>query len=253
MTIAKAAFLSAALLGALLPGLAHAQDNGEEIVITGSYMRAAPEKAAMPIDVMSADLVIDQSAPPFVTIPKRADFAIVALTVSSDTRDLSTRRNELRGALRSLMDRTKGSSITLRLLDQKEGIVRDFSLAAALESLAGYDPAVHVFLRTPISADDTLQSLHERITAFVAATPKPGRVELEEGALDLTLLDPEQHRSALLAAIAVDGKQASGAFGENYGIVLAGADNRVAWERTGDLDLNLYISYAMEVTPNPAR
>lgn len=191
---------------------------------------------------------------PHVAIPKRADFAILTITVRSDTRDLSERLAEMRQALTNLESRTN-ASVALRLDDEEAGLVREFSVAAAMENLTGDGrpdtSRLDVLLRTPISAADTLDGVHKRFSAFVKAAPKPGRIEIAEGDLALTLTDPEQHRTALLTQIAADGKAASATIGPGYGVQVLGLERRIAWQRAGDLDLKIFLPYKLAVVPLP--
>lgn len=232
----KAGLIAFALTLAMM-GAAHAQE--EEIVITASRYSNYEEMTL-----------------PHVTLSKRADFVIVELTVTSDTRDLSQRMDELRQALRNLENRSKGP-ISLRLKDDDAGLVREFSLAAAMETLRGAGRPdtgqVEVLLRTAVSSTDTLEAIEKRISAFVQATPKPGRIELVEGDVELTLVDPEKHRPALLQQIAASGRAAVETMGDGYGASVSGLENRVAWQRSGDLDLTIFIPYDMSVTPSGVR
>src|SRR5690349_10317382 len=70
---------------------------------------------------------------PNVYMERRADFAIISLVVRSDTRDLSQRLEEIRSALRGLESRARGGGVTLAIVDEDVGIVREFSMAGVEE------------------------------------------------------------------------------------------------------------------------
>jgi len=226
--------LAAALLSVSIAPV-WAQD-ADEIIVTGSRYSAYEELTA-----------------PHIFEKRRADFVIVELEVRSDTRDYSTRRNEIRDALRALEGRARQGSTTLVLTDEENGLVRPFSLASAEEIIRGDNrpdsSVITIRLRTPVGADDTLEAINERLERFVSGATKPGRVEMEMGDGELTLVDPEQYREGLVRAIAADGQAAAAAFGAGYGVVVTGLDRRVAWQRTGDLELTLFINYAMSIGP----
>jgi hypothetical protein len=218
-----------------LAGSAWAQDY-EEIVVTGSRLEA-----------------FDRLIVPHVTLVRRADFAIVDVEVRSDTRDQSQRLEEIRQGLRGLQTRSRPDGVTLALRDEDAQIVRDFSMQAA-EDLFTRGPRadtsrVTVLLRTPITAQDTLETLRARVDRFVAAAPKPGRVEMEAGELALSMLDPNRFRSQLLAAIAADARAVAQAMGAGYSPSVGGLEGQVAWKRTGDLDLTLFVPYTIEALP----
>lgn len=176
----KAILICAALALSGVSTAALAQEG--EIVVTSQRRASAFE-----------DLSI-----PHVYLKRRADFAIVSLEVRSDTRDFTARRDEIREALRDLQSRAR-AEITLALVDDEAGIVRPFSMGAAEELIrADRRPDTSLLtirLRTPVSANDTLEQIHRRIEAFVTSAPKPGRVEMETGDTELTLVNPEQYRA----------------------------------------------------------
>jgi hypothetical protein len=72
---------------------------------------------------------------------------------------------------------------------------------------------------------------------------------MELGDLELSVVDPEQYRADLLTQIAQDGQKTSAALGDRYAAQLSGLERRVAWQRTGDLDLTLFIPYKLDVGP----
>lgn len=229
----RSIFVAAALtICAVSPALAQE----DEIVVTGTRLNAFAGYAI-----------------PHIFLKRRADFAIVELEVRSDTRDFSARREEMRQALRNLQNRA-GGGISLALVDDDAGIVRPFTMAAAEELIRGDrrpDTSVlTIRLRTPVGADDNLEGIHRRIEQFVEAAPKPGRVEMETGGTELTLLNPEQYRAPLLRDMIVDGRATADALGSGYGVQLQGLERQVAWHRTGDLELTLFIPYALSAAPS---
>jgi hypothetical protein len=232
----RALFLSVSLIAMSAPALA--QDD-EQIVVTGARIRE-----------------YDPDELPHALLRHRADFIIMSLNVSCDTRDISQRRAEIRQALQSLQQRAHGGAVTLALTDDDAGVVREFTLAAADELIAADQSDrrpdtshVVIQLRTPVAANDTLDAIHARINQFVAAAPKPGRVEMELGDSQLVLTNPEQYRPYLLRQMATDGAAAAALLGSGYGVELDGIEHQVAWRRTSDLELTLFIPHHMNVMP----
>jgi hypothetical protein len=232
--------IGGAQIGGAQIGGAQIGGANEEIVVTGSYARG-----------------YDDLAIPHVAVAKRADFAILRLTLRDDTRDLSERLGEMTGALANLDKAARAGAVTLALEDEDAGLVRAFSVAAAAEALqADKRPdssRLDILLRTPVARADTLEAIHKRFSGFVAHVAKPGRVEMEPGALELTLVNPEGHRAMLLAAVTVDGRATAAALGAGYGLRLSGLERRVAWKRTGDLELTMFIPYKLEIAPAGAQ
>jgi hypothetical protein len=225
---------------------AAAQDEpAEEIVVTASRYREAYENFTIP----------------HVSYVRRADFAVQQVTIASDTREAQQRLGELRQALQSLTryaDRNARVSVALIEEDSEGGQARvvAFTVEKAMESLrpAGRPDtsAVTVSVRTRIAAGDDVDDVNARLAQFVGTIPRPGRVEVSSGGLQLTLNDPQQYRPQIITAIAADVAQISGSLGAGYGARLEGLESPIAWRRAGDLDLRLFIPYRMVILPREA-
>ncbi len=227
--------MAACALAVAVSSATNAWAQDEEIVVTASRRAASYEELV----------------PPTASLKRRADFAVIALEIRNDTRDQSQRLSEMREALRGLQSRARPGAVTLAIVDDDVGIVRPFSLAAA-EDLIRADrrpdtSTITVRLRTPISANDTLESVQQRITEFVNQAPKPGRTEMEIGESQLTMVGVDRYREQLLQAIAADGQSAANLFGSGYSVSVSGLESQVAWLRTGDLELTLFIPYSLGV------
>lgn len=224
----------AAALAACTVTPAHAQEH-EEIVVTGSRLERYEDFQV-----------------PQVFMNRRADFAILSLTVRSDTRDVSQRLDEIRSALLGLQQRARPGVVSLALVDDEVGIVREFSMALAEELIrADHRPDTSMLiirLKTPIGAGDTLEAINERIESFVEAAPKPGRVEMDIGETELTLVEPQQYRDPLLQQVTADGRRIATMLGEGYGVEVHGLERQIAWQRSGELDLTLFLPYTLSAT-----
>ncbi|HWA01475.1 MAG TPA: hypothetical protein VG841_14280 [Caulobacterales bacterium] len=236
--------LIAALLCALtLGGAAWAQnDDADEIVVTG--MRYSERYGELAV--------------PHVTLVRRADFATMELALGSDSRDPATRRAELIEALRGVARLAGSGEVTLALIysdqsDDGETRIRPLTLEAALALVPqrpfGDSTEIEIQARTPIAAGDTLEDVEGRLARFVRAAPKPGRIVIEQGDLNLVLVNPPQYRAQLVAQIAADANRIVAALGSDYGVRLEGLESPIAWKRAGDLELKLFVPYRMIVLP----
>src|SRR5262245_13699994 len=158
-------FLMAAAAAAVIcvaPALA--QEGAEEIVVSGA--RASARNA-----------VYDEVRVPAISLTRRADFVIVDLRVSSDSRDPEARRQEVQRTLQNLADRARGGAVTLAL--QQDDTIRPFSMALAMRLLtdgARTDTSqVIVNMRTAVRADDTLDTARQRFRTFAASVRGDGR------------------------------------------------------------------------------
>lgn len=235
--------LKALRLGALACALAFAstamaQDSGdEEVVVTGA--RASLRNAVY------AEVPI-----PAISMTRRADFVIVDATVSSDSREPEVRRAEIERTLQDMMRRARESEVTLAL--QQDDVVRPFSMNLAMRLLsAGRRPdtsQVVVQLRTAVRDDDTLDTARQRFTRFIGGVEGSGRGLAEISSdIGLTLRDIPQYREPLIAAIVADARAISQALGPTYRAELTGLQNPVAWRKSGDLQMTMFISYQLGI------
>ena len=212
--------------------------------------------------VVTAQRYLDRfedKAVPQVAIVRRADFVIAHLTVESDTRDLAVRRAELLQTINEIGRRISANgTVNVALLEESEQDdgdtrVKPFSAAAAEEQLhAGSRPdtsQVELLLRTAVQPSDTLATAEDRLDRFMRSLPKPGRVTLGSGDAELTIVNPGQYRSAVLAAIADDARKILTAVGPGHGVHIEGLESRIAWRRSGDLELTLYIPHHLAIEP----
>lgn len=217
-------------------GPAFAQES-EEIVVTGARLERFE------------DLVL-----PAITMTRRADAVLVNATVSSDSRDAAMRAREIRATLEDMARRARASDVTISLL--QDDVLRPFTVDLAMR-LVGYggradSNAVVVQLRTATRGpDDTLDAVRERFTRFVDSISESGRatVDFDEDEVQLTVVNLPQYRAPLVAAIVSDGRAVAAAMGEGYRPEISGLESAIAFRRSGDLDLTLFVGYALRVVP----
>lgn len=232
-------------VGALVCALAFtapafAQDvSDEEVVVTG--YRASERSAVY------AELPI-----PAISLSRRADFVIVDLRVSSDSRDEPTRRQEIETTLRQLANRARGGDVTLAL--QQDDTIRPFSMELAMRLLGPSGRAdtsqVIVNMRTAVREDDTLDTARRRFQDFATSVRGEGRALVDiTSDVGLTLRDIPQYRTPLIDAITADASNIAGRLGGDYRAELTGLESPVAWRKSGDLQMTLFISYQLRIVP----
>jgi hypothetical protein len=234
--------------GALWLGLSgHAFAQDDEIVVTAARYQERYEE-----DVI-----------PHVAVTRRADFLVARVEIESDSRDLEPRRAELVQTVNEIERRARaGGPVSVALLEESDEDagdtrVKPFSAAAAMSQIgAGSRPdtsRLALLLRTPIQQADTLASAEARLDAFVRALPKPGRIAVTTGDAELTIVNPGQYRTQVVSAVAADAQRILTALGPGYGVSIDGLEKRIAWRRSSDLELTLYIPHHIAVAPLPGR
>jgi hypothetical protein len=219
---------------------AFAQDDEEEIVVTGSRLER-----------------YDGWPVPHTFITRRADFGIVEVELRNDTRAADARRAEMIEALRRLEQAARRADMTLAIVDDDIGLVRPYTQAAAellIQPGSRTDTSYLVIrLRTAITPSDTLETIHDRVAGLVEDTPKPGRVEMTVDETDLSMVNLEQYRDEMLRGILAEGRELSRLVGGAQRVEIGGLASQVAFQRTGDLDLVLFLPYelSVELAPQP--
>ncbi|MEO1331171.1 MAG: hypothetical protein AAFW46_16095, partial [Pseudomonadota bacterium] len=91
-----------------------------------------------------------------------------------------------------------------------------------------------------------------RLEAFRGGVAMDGRTELLlQGPPELSLVDPRQYRLEVIQAIADDARAVTEAMGDGYAVRVQGLERELAWRRSGDLELSLFISHSLTVAPRP--
>lgn len=207
----------------------------EEVVVTGSRLSE-----------------YDPNQTPQVTLHRRADNLITAVTVICDTRDPGQRRAELKATLRNMIRAAASDRrIALGVGGEVVGAFDETMLDKVIVPDGKTDTSrATVVVKTAVTADDTFDAATGRIKAFVEGAKKEGRTEvLLNSGWELTLFNPRQYRPAVARLVADDAKAMAALFGDGYGVEVLGLQLPVSWYQSGPLDLALYIPYRLTVRP----
>ena len=215
-------------------GAAQAQDDVlEEVIVTG---------------IMETDGYYEI---PAVTLKKQGDFLVQDVKMINDTRDKKMREKEIRETLLALAESAK-----------KQG---DMQLSYGDEFLRTLDPKDKslVFTEDRSRADTSYfyfsvkQKVNPQISAleqeaslekFIKSAKKIGRTELDlSGEADLSIVNPEKYRYEVIKKIAEENNTLRQAIGQSCDIQLDGISNRVKWQRSGIIDLVIYIPYRTQL------
>jgi hypothetical protein len=241
MSIIARSLIAVALLGSATPALA--QEDGQEIIVTGSrrvsgYGNSAAQASQRPA--------------PGLTLRRTADFAIQPVRITGDTRDPTKRRNEIYAMLERAIGASGKYGVELATGDY---IVEPLTLAnyknLTLEEDDDRDDAEEAsfLVKVKLSPGMNAKEALERITRFVAGVPTVGRAEMEaEDDLTLSVVSPDQYRTQIIDLIAADAAKSSAKFGRS-GVRVVGIDRPVEWQRVGLTEVVLYLPVNYEVVP----
>jgi len=220
---------------------AMAQDTVSEVVVTAERRNQNLSRVPVAIDLQA----------PHVVLARRADNLITTVRVVCDTRDPARRVDELKATLRNMI-RGQNGQIELGV---GQGIISRFDetmldKVIAPDSSSTDTSEATVVIKTHITAADTFDIATARITSYIERTQKVGRTEiLRDQDWNLTLINPEQYRGAIIGRVAADAHEAANAFGPGYGVRVDGLQQKVDWRQSGPLDLALFIPYQLVVEP----
>ncbi len=221
-----------ALLGLTLAAPALAQD---EIVVTGTK-RAGTE----PQQVTG------------VGIKRRADFAVQRVTVYGDTRDKTARRAEILATVRSAIEAAQKRGLAL---SYGGAVIRPLTLANYASVLEFDDDddrddaeQVGFIIKAPLKDADALTAI-DRMSSFIKAVPTSGRATIKaDGEAGVSIVDPSQYRSQIIAAIAADATAAAKQFGEGYAAQVGNLAQPVRWILTSPTEVLLYLPFSLDIS-----
>lgn len=187
---------------------------------------------------------------PVVGLRRRADSAVVPLTISSDTREAATRYEEIYTALLGAIDKAAGSGVEIvRGAFRLEPVTRANYKDLVLMSGNRVDTStVTVLVKVPLQG--SAAATQARLQAFIGSLKGSGRATVEGGGgITLTVVDPDQYRDAIVRLVAADAKHNASIFGAEFTFNATGIDGQVAWSQVSPTDVFLYIPYRYNIVP----
>ena len=223
------------LLATLLAGQAMAQQGVEEIVVTGSRVQVRNI--------------------PATSIKRHADFLLLRVEVSNDSRDYETRRDEIYATLRAMRDAAaRDRSIELSIVRDDNVVLPlkldDVTLDFSGDSAGGTLSAV-INIKIPVDANAANgAALVEKLRTFVAAIKPAGRTDVSgDDETQVSVVNVAQYREPVIRLFADDVRRITAALGGDYRVVARGLDQPIQWVRDGTLDVVIFVPYEYDVVP----
>jgi len=238
-----------ALIASLIPWI------GIVGVATGMPARAQDEGAGeVIVTAMRRDSEDYSAEVPAVGLKRRADFAVVQVSVAGDSRDKAQREGEIYDMVRAAIQAAPRAGVQLAY---GERTLQPLSLANYRELTLTNDgrpdsQRTHFLVKVPLTGATDAQSAQTAITAFVKGVKPVGRALMTEtDDLTLSVIAPDQYRGQITDAIAADALATSARFGDGYAVQVDGLSRPVEWARAGLSDVLLYMPYKLTVVPKP--
>ncbi|MFM5895639.1 MAG: hypothetical protein ACKOQM_14575 [Novosphingobium sp.] len=187
---------------------------------------------------------------PLVGLRRTADAAVMAFTVTSDSRDYATRKQEIQAVLTGAIDKAKAAGFELVFGNFRlERLTRENAEDVNYEYGGRVDTSkVTVMARMPLSgsAADT----EKKLLAFLKTLKKSGRAVLETpGLIQLTVINPEQYRDQVLKLVAEDARHNAAIFGPEFTFGVTGTDQPVVWTQVSSTEVFLFVPYRYTINP----
>jgi hypothetical protein len=211
-----------------------ADDSLEEIVVTG--IRAAGQQL------------------PATSLKKQADYLLLKVEVSNDSREYKTRREEIYATLRAIVSAAaKDKSIELSIIRDDHMVLPlklddttlNFTNRGQNETLA---TTINIKTRVgPVPAD--APALIAKLKNFVSSIKAIGRTQIDdEEEAQVSVVNIAQYRDTVIQLFANDVKKITTALGD-YRVVVRGLDSPIQWVRDGTLDVIIFVPYEYDVVP----
>ncbi len=216
---------------------------------------AAPGVAQESDDSQDADYQAYSSQPqqsnfPLIGITRKADFLLVSVAFSSDTREGVTRESEIHKMLLAAIDRAKASGLELATNASILAPLTKSNYKAVPMGSAGRVDTSKVDILVKVALTGTAEEATKRIDDFVKNLPRNGRGSIANTYFKthtLAVRNPGQYRSAIVKAIAEDVRRNAEMFGPDYRASVAGIDKSVAWMQVNSTDVFLYMPYSYRI------
>jgi hypothetical protein len=221
------------ILPLLLLGLCGAAYAQEETIVLSPF-------------VVSSDKV---STKPPVVLKRRADFLLLQISITNDTREEEKRRDEVYATLHGMVAGIPSDS-------KIELFTEEFTLTPTHFQIPLVDVAekrdastVTLYAKIPLADGDDAGALSEKLRAFVRSVKVEGRTEVFTGDIGLSIKNPEKYRYEVVQAIAADVKKLREAFGDAFEITVKGLDARLQWQRSSVSEVELFLPFKYEIYP----
>jgi hypothetical protein len=235
-----------AIMAAVSPGPVSAQSGGlGEIIVTASRRQVAG--AASEDDEDAASRV------PAIGLRRTADYAVWFVNITGDTREASRRQQEIYDMLKNavaLAARTGGIELGTGTYVVEPLTLANYRNVPLTGAGRSDSERANFIIKTKLAGGLDAKAALARVEAFIKAVQPVGRAELtRNNDQTLSIVDPDQYRSAIADLVAADAKAYAARFGPEYRVEVNGIDRPVEWSRASLTEVVLYLPYNYQIVP----
>lgn len=185
-----------------------------------------------------------QADRPVVGLRRRADAAVMALTITSDSREFDVRKQEIHTVLLAAMDKAAAAGLEVVF----GGVVLNRVTKTNYKDLqfvwAGRNDTGKIDVLVKGKLEGSAEDTRKRINDFILSLKGSGRATVSTpGTIALTVVNPDQYREAIIKLVAADASRTASLFGPNVTFNVTGIDGQVAWSQVSPTEVFLYIPY----------
>jgi hypothetical protein len=187
---------------------------------------------------------------PVIGLRRKADSGVTVVAFTSDSRDAETRKREIQTMMRAAIDRAAAAGIELVTgsFELEPVTAANYQALALVPADRPDTSKVNVMFKARLtgSADAAIQ----QIAAFVKSVPRTGRGTVDSyGGFTLTIVNPDQYRSAIVKQVAENARAQAAMFGPDYAVQVSGIDGQVFWSQVSGTEVFLYVPYRFSIVP----
>ena len=191
-----------------------------------------------------------QQERPVIGLQRPADAAVMAVAISSDSRDPEVRRKEIHSVLLAALDRGAAAGVELVSGAFQLSPVTRANYAELPLQWGGRADTSKVELLVKARLAGSAAAADKRLTDFIKAVPRSDRGVIDRtGNLALTIIDPDQYRDQVIALVAAEAARNAAMFGPEYRFNISGIDSQLGWSQVSSTDVFLYLPYRYSIYP----
>jgi hypothetical protein len=225
------------LVSLAAPAMAQQAGELEEIIVTARRADSRDYEAGVPA----------------VGLRRLADYAVQEVTITGDTRDPDKRHEEIYAMIKGAIElaRKRGSiDLAVGQMIVEPLTLDNYRSLTLLNDNRPDTNKVSFLVKTRLSAGTDAKAALERIFAFIKDVPPVGRAEMKpQGDLTLSVVKPDQYRSAIVDLVAADARATAAKMGPDYAVEAKGLERPVEWARATLTEVFLYVPYSYTVVP----
>lgn len=187
---------------------------------------------------------------PVVGLRRPADGAVLAFSVTSDSRDFAVRKEEIQAVLASAIDKAKAGGFELMF-----GSFRLETLTQVNRKDLNYDyggrvDTNRVTILAKTKLDGSAEAVSKRLETFIKSLKGSGRATVDvQGTMQLTIVNPDQYRDTVIRLVAEDAKHNAALFGPEFTFNVSGVDQPLVWTQVSSTEVFVFVPYRYSINP----